>query len=276
MNTPRSETATIAEHDSAAVAPTSALHYALPHVLRTLRREPAVAITLGYILVALAGIFFNYSYYRQFGIPVLSLSQITDFLASGLQQPIALLLLLSTFPLMWLTDKFNLHTRRKQAEKRLRLAQAADSRWNRLKGRLILTPPKWFTVFAYLVLVVFYSWTFITVYADHSVARVLAGEAPLVHVQMSSDPGGIPALERDAAWTYLGAVSNYVFVYDRASKRAMVLPVNNIVRIESVPDRRAENAAAKTGANPNGMLLPFAVSLHKNKSINIDSCLRYR
>lgn len=251
MNSPRSEPVVMAENDSVADAPTSALHYVLPHVLRTLRREPAVAITLGYILVALAGIFFNYSYYRQFGIPVLTLSQITDFLASGLQQPIALLLLLSTFPLMWLTDKFNLHTRRKQTEKRMRLAQAADSRWNRLKIRLFFAPPKWFTMFAYLVLVVFYSWTFITVYADHSVARVLAGEAPLVHVQMSSDPGGIPALEQDAAWTYLGAVSNYVFIYDRASKRAMILPVNNIVRIEPVPGSRAEAVAAKTDAGHN-------------------------
>lgn len=67
-------------------------------------------------------------------------------------------------------------------------------------------------MFAYLVLAVFDGGTFITVYANHSVARVLAGEAPLVHVQMSSDRGGIPALEQDAAWTYLGAVSNYVFV----------------------------------------------------------------
>jgi len=68
------------------------------------------------------------------------------------------------------------------------------------------------TVFAYLVLAVFDGGILITVCANHRVARVLAGEAPLVHVQMSSDRGGIPALEQDAAWTYLGAVSNYVFV----------------------------------------------------------------
>jgi len=29
----------------------------LPHVLRALRREPAVAITLAYLLVAMAGIY---------------------------------------------------------------------------------------------------------------------------------------------------------------------------------------------------------------------------
>lgn len=102
-----------------------------------------------------------------------------------------------------------------------------------------------------MLIIALYGWVFVSYYAKHGVQDVLDGHAPLVHVQMSSDPGGIPALEHDAAWTYLGAVSNYVFVYDRTSKRALILPVNNIVRIEPVPDQHAENAAAKTAAKPN-------------------------
>jgi len=54
----------------------SPLQSLLPHVLDTLRREPAVAITLCYLLVAMAGIFYNYWFYRAFDIPVLTLSQI--------------------------------------------------------------------------------------------------------------------------------------------------------------------------------------------------------
>ncbi len=119
--------ASVDAHRAPAVQ-TSTLLNALPHLLKTLRREPAVAITLGYILVALAGIFYNYSFYRRFGIPVLTLSQITDFLVAGLQQPIALLLLLSTFPMIWLFDKHNQHLRRKQDEKRRQLAAAPDTR----------------------------------------------------------------------------------------------------------------------------------------------------
>jgi len=65
VNAPRSAPATITATDSAAVAPTSAptsaLYYALLNVSRTLRREPAVAIALGYRSVALAGISFNFN-----------------------------------------------------------------------------------------------------------------------------------------------------------------------------------------------------------------------
>ncbi|HEU4664605.1 MAG TPA: hypothetical protein VFS55_11285, partial [Dokdonella sp.] len=91
----------------------SPLQDVLPHVWDTLRREPAVAITLAYLLVAMAGIFYNYWFYRAFGIPVLTLSQIGDFLVAGLQQPMALVLVLSTFPLCWLMDFFNARSRRK-------------------------------------------------------------------------------------------------------------------------------------------------------------------
>ena len=33
-------------------------------------------------------------------------------------------------------------------------------------------------------------------------------------------------------WGYLGAVSNYVFVYDSVAKRAMILPGNAVARIQ--------------------------------------------
>lgn len=79
--------------------PASPLLELLPHILRTLQREPALAITLIYAFVAMAGIFYNFSFYRRFDIPVLTLSQIGDFLVAGIQQPMALVLVASTFPL---------------------------------------------------------------------------------------------------------------------------------------------------------------------------------
>src|SRR4051812_32769509 len=88
-------------------ATSSVLLNLLPHVVQTLRREPALGITICYLLVAMAGIFYNYSFYRQFGIPILSLSQIGDFLVAGIQRPMALLLVASTFPLCWLADTIN-------------------------------------------------------------------------------------------------------------------------------------------------------------------------
>src|SRR5690606_27336125 len=94
----------------------------LPHGLRLLRREPALGITLAYLLTALAGISYASSFYRQFDVPVLSLMQIGDFLIAGLQQPVAILLVLSTLPICWAMDRWNMRIFRRQlaAQQRLR------------------------------------------------------------------------------------------------------------------------------------------------------------
>lgn len=91
----------------------SALAPFLPHVLRTFRREPALALTVAYLLVAMAGIYYDYWFYqRNFGIPVLTLSQISDFLVAGLQQPTALALVVLTLPVCWILDRNNVWNNR--------------------------------------------------------------------------------------------------------------------------------------------------------------------
>jgi len=131
----------------------SPLRNVLPHVFDTLRREPAVAITLGYLLVAMAGIFYNYWFYRAFDIPVLTLSQISDFLVAGLQQPMALLLVLSTFPLCWLMDLYNLRSRRRHVDALALLrASASLSGYQRLRRRFLewRVGEMWYTQLSYV------------------------------------------------------------------------------------------------------------------------------
>lgn len=206
----------------------------LPHALQTFRREPALAITLCYLLVAMAGIFYNYSFYAKFGIPILSLSQIGDFLVAGIQRPMALLLVLSTFPLCWLLDQLNaLRRRRRAARRRAMLELQADSWWRRLRLLSLQSPPAWFTGGVYALLIVIYGWTFVSRYADYRADLVRRGEAAQVRVWLNGDASGLSASD-GTAWTYLGAVSSYVFVYDTATRRSVALPVNNIARIEPV------------------------------------------
>src|SRR5689334_5572837 len=110
----------------------------LPHAWQTFRREPALAITLSYLLVAMAGIFYNYRFYARFGIPILSLSQIGDFLVAGIQRPMALVLVLSTFPLCWLLDRLSaLRRRRRAVRRRELLEQGAPSAWHKLRLRML-------------------------------------------------------------------------------------------------------------------------------------------
>jgi len=216
--------------------PASALQSLLPHLLRLLRREPAAAITIGYLLVAMAGIFYNERYYAKFGIPVLTLSQIGDFLVAGIQQPTALLLVLSTVPLCWVFDFFNARSRRKHIAKLGRLRQRADlSAWQRLRLRFLewRVREQWYTQLGYVAVVVGYGWMFVTLYADYRADRVRRGEAAEVRVWLEGDAGGLQPAQGQS-WTYLGAISNYVFVYDRAGARSVILPLDNIQRIEPV------------------------------------------
>jgi hypothetical protein len=216
--------------------PVSALFEMLPHILRTLRREPALAISLTYLLVAMAGIFYDFSFYRQFDIPVLTLSQIGDFLVAGVQQPMALVLVLSTFPLCWLFDKINLHGRRRRAAEGARLRASPDlSRWAR--GRLAfidwMDGRRWYMQFVYVMVIVAYGWTFVGAYAGYRADAAKHGDAPEVRLWMNGTATPL-APSGEAPWTYLGAIAQYVFVYDRGNGRSAILPVNAIARIEPI------------------------------------------
>lgn len=219
----------------------SALQAVLPHILATFKREPALALTACYLFVALAGIYYDYGFYqRGFGIPVLTLSQIGDFLVAGLQQPMALVLLISTLPLCWLIDRFNTRSRRKDAARRERLQGLPRlAWWQRLQMRYIdwhLQFTRWVPVL-YLSLVLLYGWNFIWIYSIYQARAVEAGNVARVSIRMNGDPADLKAAD-PKGWGYLGAVSNYVFVYDPVAKRSLALPVNAIQRIQPAPQEK--------------------------------------
>lgn len=217
--------------------PVSALFEVLPHVLRTLRREPALVITLTYLLVAMAGIFYDYSFYRQFDVPVLSLSQISDFLGAGIQEPMAIVLVLSTFPLCWLFDRINIRGRRRRAAEGERLKAMPSLTWwqqRRLAFIVGMNERRGYMRLMYVLIIVAYAWTFVSNYAGHRADAVKRGDALEVDVRMNDGSTLTPA-GGQRPWLYLGAISQYVFVYDREAGRARILPTNAIAAIEPIP-----------------------------------------
>lgn len=232
---------------SAGADPHSGLAIVLPHILRTFWREPALALTVAYLLVALAGIYFDYTYYQKgFGIPILSLAQIGDYLVAGLQQPMAIVLMLLTFPLCWLMDRINARSRRRQANRRdaLRALPNADA-WQRLRLRWLdwHLDQRWGLYIAYVLVIFVYGWVFVGAYARHRVAEVKRGNADKAVVRMNGGTVDLPSAS-GGPWTYLGAVSSYVFLYDASVQRATILPVNAIARLQPLPgDARPADAA---------------------------------
>jgi hypothetical protein len=224
--------------------PISALFEVLPHVLRTLRREPALVITLTYLLVAMAGIFYDYAFYRQFDIPALSLSQISDFLAAGIQEPIAIVLVLSTFPICWLFDRINLWGRRRRAAEGERLkAMPSPTWWQRRRLAFIVTmnDRRNYMRLVYALVIVAYAWTFVSGYAQYKAEAVKRGEGLEVDVRMNDGAVLATASGGGKPWLYLGAISQYVFVYDRDAGRAKILPTNAIAAIEPIPGAKPKS-----------------------------------
>lgn len=228
-------------------APASALHSLLPSLRRLLAREPALGITVAYLFVAMAGIFYNFRFYSKFGIPVMSLSQISDFLTAGIQQPIALLLVLGTFPVITAMDAINAWVRRRQQARLDGLsARSAPTRWQKFRMRLLAWSLRLkhhvFMQVMYAFVVVSYGWVFVSLYADARYRQTIGGDAAQVKIRLNGADTDLAA-SKSPTWTWLGAVSNYVFVYDAAARQPLILPTNNILRIE--PLREATRADAE-------------------------------
>ena len=151
------------------------------------------------------------------------MSQISDFLVAGLQQPLALLLVISTFALCWIADRINYYRRRSTARRREELLRtSSDSPLRRARLALLVSPPPWFTGCANAFVVIFYAWTFVNFYAGHRAAAVRRGEAQRVLIWAGGAVDPLAAAGGQSNWTYLGTVSNYVFVYDHDADRALI------------------------------------------------------
>src|SRR5580765_5875049 len=91
----------------------------------------------------------------------------------------------------------------------------------------------WVLQASYFFVIVLYGWNFVTIYAGFQANWARSGKAAQVRVRLNGADADLAA-SKSPSWTWLGAVSNYVFVYGAASKPSLVLPTNNILRIEQV------------------------------------------
>ena len=87
----------------------------------------------------------------------------------------------------------------------------------------------------YVLVIVAYAWTFVSNYASHRADAVKKGEGLEVGIRMASGAALPTAAGGAKPWLYLGAISQYVFVYDRDAGRARILPTNAIAAIEPIP-----------------------------------------
>lgn len=220
----------------------------LPQIMRTFRREPALVLTAAYLLVALVGIAYDYAFYLDFGIPVLTLAQISDFLVAGLQHHILELVVLM-LPLCWILDWLFTRSKRKHVVRHERLNSLPCLKfWQKFQlywARWQLSDLNFmFSKVIYFWIIIFYISILVTILAGYRADDIQHGEGPHVTVRLIGEAADLRT-STGTSWSYLGAVSSYVFVYDAAAKRAMILPTTAIARIQPVPPASIQKLAAK-------------------------------
>jgi hypothetical protein len=205
-----------------------------PRALALLRREPALSITLGYLLLSLIGLWSSYCFYRVFRIPILEYMQPGDFLVAGVRQPMNLLWLLLmalvSVPAYWPTYYRLRHPERVERFRRHWFGRLIFSRYVdpfRRRRWYDLSPET--TILLGLLLG---GGSLIMAYSGDRANALLAGGGHAVRVTLAD--GGSP-LQGGAR--LLGTTSGYVYLYWPDNGRTEVLVQESVSRIEALPRR---------------------------------------
>ena len=180
---------------------------------QVLREHPALAVTAVYVLASAVGMLFSWEFLLRFGINVFDFAQIGDFLIASLREPLTWLLVLLAI-LLVVFD--NTMSRRWQKKER--------SVWMRWYGS-----PR-YRLLNYLVALLIVS-IFIDAYANYRAKQAFAGNGQIVQVRLVEQ-------SRQRSEILLYSTSEFVFLFEAATQRVTIHPVENIESISFVAPRR--------------------------------------
>lgn len=214
---------------------------------RRMLREPSLGLSAGYVLVSMIGLWANYWFYRQFGLPILEYMQASDYLVAGLRDPGYALVLVLSVTMSWLISWPEIY--RKQHPRRVRELQR---RW---WGRFVFPESDWFrwTLLRLkpetgIAMVVFVGMALATcsyvVAKAHQIRDQGSGHA--VRVSLAGEAAPLPGQAR-----LLGTSSAYVFLWWPETRRAEALPIESVGRLQALPRvRKGDVAPARAPTAP--------------------------
>ena len=167
------------------------------------REHPALLVSAFYVAASVIGMFYAWSYLRQFGLNVFNYAQISDFLVASLKEPF-------TWALVGLAVVLVLFD---NASSR-RVGRGNPSKWLRWYGT-----PRYRFVNNYVTVIMVM--LFIYLYADNKADRTRAGEGKFVDVTYAD---GDSATSR----MLLGTTGQWVFLYDNLTERVEAHPLESI------------------------------------------------
>ena len=176
------------------------LRFRLPGIFR---EHPALLVSAFYVAASVIGMFYAWSYLREFGINVFNYAQVGDFLLASLKEPFTWLLVVLAVLLVQLDNFWSRRVERK-----------GPGRWFRWYAS-----PRYRLVNNFVAIYIVLS--FIYLWADYKADKTRAGEGKFVNVTYA---------DGDAATSrmLIGTTGQFVFLYDNLTERVEVHPLESI------------------------------------------------
>lgn len=212
---------------------------------RRLINEPSLGLSAAYLLVSMIGLWANFWFYRQFGLPILEYMQASDYLVAGLRDPRYALMLAASVAVAWLISWPDIYRRRHPR----RVREYQRRWWGRLvfprsdlfRWTLLRLKPE--TGIAIGVFMGMAATSCLYVVDKANLIRDHADGHPVV-VTLAGESAPLPGVAR-----LLGTGSAYVYLWWPEARRAEAVPIESIGRLLA-PSllRKRDTAAAATPA----------------------------
>lgn len=187
---------------------------------RLFAEHPALGVTLGYLLISLLGLSYQWTLFHRFDVNFFLYAEVTDFLMGAFREPVTFVLSLSALAIGWVV---HLYTRWELGWWR----RHPPKNWlTRGYTRMIKAS---FNRYAPAFFFVVYSVMFIWLYADKHAEALEGGEGHAVRLEVAEGQARRPG--PDEPTLMMGTSARFVFLYRPGSGLVEIVPHENVSRI---------------------------------------------
>jgi hypothetical protein len=204
---------------------------------RLLTEHPALALTLGYLLISLLGLSYQWTLFRQFDVNFFLYAEVTDFLMGAFREPITFALSLSALAVAWLVSVYS------RWEARWWERHPPTNVFTRAYARFTTAGFNRYLPAAFFI---GYSVMFIWVYAGKRADELKAGIGHGIRLEVAEGQARRPS--PGSPTLMMGTSARFVFLYRPDDDLVEIVPHENILRlvIEAPPAAQPPAAPAPT------------------------------
>ncbi|BDX06190.1 hypothetical protein [Planctobacterium marinum] len=207
--------------------------YHLKILIVFFKRNPALMLSVSYLLLTLCGILYSASFYNEFNINIMKLAQISDLLIVGISEPAAVLMfsggliVAAAFDMLVLVS-YPIHRRWKQKPASIKRSIILFFNYvpkNR-DGLFII----------FLLVSITYAKLFVTLYAEWRSEDIKSSKEGFVSIKTGTD-------SESQKLKILGSTTNLLLVYDATLNEASAIGMEDLVSIRPIAsvDENAQN-----------------------------------